>query len=160
MTNSWVAHKYIQTLFVELNLISLFWYMCGASLVSKSVKKPPAMQEIRVQSLGQEDPWRGAWQPTPVFLPGEVHGQRGLLGYSPWGHKDLDRNERLTLYVHDMLSYINKRNKLTSKQTQFSSVQSLSCVRLCDPMNLSTPGLPVHPNPCPFSWWRHPKLSL
>ena len=32
-------------------------------------------------------PWRRAWQPTPVFLPGEAHGQRGLAGYSPWVEK-------------------------------------------------------------------------
>ena len=32
-------------------------------------------------------PWRKAWQPTPVFLPGESHGWRILSGYSPWGHK-------------------------------------------------------------------------
>ena len=32
-------------------------------------------------------PWRRAWQPTLVFLPGEFHGQRNLLGYSPWGHR-------------------------------------------------------------------------
>ena len=32
-------------------------------------------------------PWRNAWQPTPVFLPGESHGQRRLAGYSPWGRK-------------------------------------------------------------------------
>jgi len=32
-------------------------------------------------------PWRRAWQPTPVFLPGESPGQRSLVGYSPWGHK-------------------------------------------------------------------------
>ena len=30
-------------------------------------------------------PWKGKWQPTPVFLPGESHGQRGLVGCSPWG---------------------------------------------------------------------------
>ena len=30
-------------------------------------------------------PWRRAWKPTPVFLPGESHGQRSLTGYSPWG---------------------------------------------------------------------------
>ena len=30
-------------------------------------------------------PWRREWQPTPVFLPGESHGQRSLAGYSPWG---------------------------------------------------------------------------
>jgi len=35
-------------------------------------------------------PWRRKWQPTPVFLPGEFHGQRGLVGYSAWGHKELD----------------------------------------------------------------------
>ena len=32
----------------------------------------------------------GAWQPTPVFLPGEFHGQRSLVGYSPWGREELD----------------------------------------------------------------------
>ena len=36
------------------------------------------------------------WQPTPVFLPREFHGQRSLVGFSPWGHKDLDTTERLS----------------------------------------------------------------
>ena len=36
-------------------------------------------------------PWRRKWQPTPVFLPGESHGQRNLAGYSPWGHKSWTR---------------------------------------------------------------------
>ena len=35
-------------------------------------------------------PWRREWQPTPVFLPGEFHGQRSLADYSPWGHKESD----------------------------------------------------------------------
>ena len=39
----------------------------------------------------------GRWQPTPVFLPGESHGQRSLLCYSPWGHKEWDTTEQLTL---------------------------------------------------------------
>ena len=38
-------------------------------------------------------PQRRAWQPTPVFLPGESHGQRDLAGYSPWGCKELDATE-------------------------------------------------------------------
>ena len=38
-------------------------------------------------------PWRREWQPTPVFLPGEFHGQRGLAGCSPWGFKELDTTE-------------------------------------------------------------------
>ena len=37
--------------------------------------------------------WRRAWQPTPVFLPGESHGQRRLAGYSPLGHKESDMTE-------------------------------------------------------------------
>ena len=37
--------------------------------------------------------WRRKWQPTPVFLPGESHGQRSLVGYSPWGRKELDMTE-------------------------------------------------------------------
>ena len=40
--------------------------------------------------------WRRKGQPTPVFLPGESHGQRSLAGYSPWGHKELDTTELLT----------------------------------------------------------------
>ena len=49
------------------------------------------------------DPWirkiplRSKWLPTPVSLPGEFHGQRSLVGYSPWGHKELDMTKQLTL---------------------------------------------------------------
>ena len=38
-------------------------------------------------------PWRRAWQPTPVFLPGDSHGQRSPVGYSPWGCKESDTIE-------------------------------------------------------------------
>ena len=41
--------------------------------------------------------WRRKRQPTPVFLAGEFHGQRSLAGYSPWGRKELDTGEQLTL---------------------------------------------------------------
>ena len=37
--------------------------------------------------------WSRKWQPTPVFLPGNFHGQRSLGGYSPWGHKESDMTE-------------------------------------------------------------------
>ena len=40
--------------------------------------------------------WRRKWQPTPVFLPEEFHGQRRLLSYNPWGHKELDTTMWLT----------------------------------------------------------------
>ena len=37
--------------------------------------------------------WRRKWQPTPVLLLGKSHGQRSLVGHSPWGHKELDTTE-------------------------------------------------------------------
>ena len=57
------------------------------------VKIPPAMQEMWVPSLGQEDPLEKEMAPTPVFLSGESHGQRSLVGYSPWDHKDSETTE-------------------------------------------------------------------
>ena len=68
----------------------------AASLAAQMVKYPPAMQEIWVQSLVRKTPWRRKWQPTPVFLPGEFHGQSSLAGYSPWDHKELEMTEQLT----------------------------------------------------------------
>ena len=59
-------------------------------------------EDKRVPSLGQEIPWEKKWQPTPVFLPGESHGQRNLVGYSPWGHEDLDMTDQLTLLILNM----------------------------------------------------------
>ena len=53
------------------------------SLVAQMVKNLPAMQEIWVQSLGQEDPLEKEWLPTPLFLSGESHEQRSLVGYVP-----------------------------------------------------------------------------
>ena len=46
----------------------------------------PAIRETWVGKI----PWRRAWQPTPVFWPGESHGQRSLAGCSPWDHKQSD----------------------------------------------------------------------
>ena len=64
------------------------------------VKNLPAMQETWVRSLGWEDPWRREWLPTPVFLPGEFHEQRSLVGYSSRGCKELDMTERLNTSTH------------------------------------------------------------
>ena len=74
--------------FLAVSQIILYFLMKvtapWASLVAQMVKNLPAMQETQVQSLGQEDPWRKKWQPIPVFLPGEFHGQKRLAGCSPW----------------------------------------------------------------------------
>ena len=92
--------------------------------------KDPTCQCRRRKRRGF-DPWVGkilwkrswqlslVWQPSLVFLPGESHGQRSLSGYSLQGHSEVDTTE-----------------------VMFISVQSRPT--LCDPMNRSTPGLPVH----------------
>ena len=46
-------------------------------------------------------PWRSKWQPAPLFLPGKFHGQRSLVGYSPWGHKESDKTEVTEQYHLD-----------------------------------------------------------
>ena len=60
------------------------------------VKNLPAAQEAWVQSQFWKVPWRREGKPTPVFLPGEFHGQRSLAGYSPWDRKESDITEQLT----------------------------------------------------------------
>ena len=69
-----------------------------ASLVAQMVKRLPATRETWVQSLGQEDPLKMESQPTTVLLPGQFHGQRSLVGYSPWGCKESDTTERLHFF--------------------------------------------------------------
>ena len=50
--------------------------------------------------------WRREWQSTPVFLPGEFHGQWSLVGYSPWGHKESDTTEQHT-HTHTQMSALD-----------------------------------------------------
>ena len=52
--------------------------------------------------------WRRQWHPTPVVLPGKSHGQRSLVGCSPWGHEESDMTERL--HFHFSLSCIGEGN--------------------------------------------------
>ena len=69
---------------------SLSFASSWASPVTNWVQNLPAMQEMQkigVWSLGQENPLKRKWQPTPVFLPGKFHEQRNLMGYNPLGHK-------------------------------------------------------------------------
>ena len=66
--------------------------------------KEPACQCRRCKRHGFDPwvgkiPWRRAWQPTPVFLPGESHGQRSLVGYSPQGGKSQTQLKQITMHV-------------------------------------------------------------
>ena len=64
-------------------------------LVAQTVKNLPTRQET-LPSLSREDTRKREWQPTPVFLPGESHGQRSWVGYSLWGRKESDMTEIFT----------------------------------------------------------------
>ena len=52
-----------------------------------------AMLQIRFNPWARKILWRRKRQPTPIFLPGESHGQRSLAGYSPWSHKESETIE-------------------------------------------------------------------
>ena len=88
--------------------------------------------------------WRRKWQPTPIFLPGESHGQRRLVGYSPWGCKKLDTTERACVRVyththtHPWISYIHLNHLVlvVSPETKESEVKVAQlCPTLCHPMD-------------------------
>ena len=62
-------------------------------MMAQMVKNLLGMWETQVRSLDWENPLEKGMATTPVFLPGKSHGQKSLVGYSPWGHKDLDMNK-------------------------------------------------------------------
>ena len=107
-----------------------------ASQVMLVVKNPPAKAEDKRHGFDpcvRKIPWRRAWQPTPVFLPGESYGQRTLAGYRPWGHKESD----------------------TTKATEHTCTWLLSCrvVLFCSSEDNTEPTCPIlHPPfPCHVS---------
>ena len=65
-------------------------HVFGVSLVAQMVKNLPVMQEPGFGPWVGKIPCIREWQPSTIFLPGESHEQRSLVGYSPWGLKDLD----------------------------------------------------------------------
>ena len=84
----------------------------GASLVAQMIKKMPAMQEIWVWSLGQEDALEKEWLPALVFFSGEFHGLRSLTGYSPWSPKELGTTELLTISLSHYSKFPQSWNQL------------------------------------------------
>ena len=87
------------------------WFPGGTS------GKEPTCQCRRHKSHGF-DPWvrkmprRREWQPTPAFLLGEFHGQRTLVGHSPWGHKESDTTELLSTQAHMQLGFLLRTSHL------------------------------------------------
>ena len=60
------------------------------------VKNLPTVQEMHVRSLSKEDALERKMATPPIFLPEESHGQRSLVGYSPWGHKESNTTNNFT----------------------------------------------------------------
>ena len=73
-------------------------------------------------------PWRRKWQPTPLFMPGKLYGQRSLVSYSPW-HSLATEHHHHTMYYTGATLYWKWVNKFTQ-----------SCLPFCDPMDCSLPG--------------------
>ena len=75
-------------------------YTPGLSLgsVVKNLPANAAYKRCGFDAWVRRIPWRRAWQPTPVFLPEYSQEQRSLVGYSPWGHKELDTSEWLSTH--------------------------------------------------------------
>ena len=105
----------ISKIIEKVNLWSIFWFIIGIPLQNKAILGSSYLSHsilVFNAHLGHSSqisclqyrrpgfnpwvwkiPWRRKRQPTPVFLPGEFHGQ---LGYSPWDHKELGTTKRLT----------------------------------------------------------------
>ena len=66
-----------------------FPWLCG----KESTCHCRRFKRNRFNSWVRKSLWSRNWQPAKVFLPGKLHGQRSLAGYSPWGHKELDTTE-------------------------------------------------------------------
>ena len=97
----------------------------GTTLMVQIVKNLPAMRKAWVPSLGWEDPGRRKWQPTPVFLPGEPHGQRSLAGYSPWDCKRVWATD--TLHEKWEMYLRNSWSSKSSRQNVQDILDSSSC---------------------------------
>ena len=89
------------------------------SLVAQVVKNLPAMQEIGFDPWLGKIPWRREWLPAPVFLPGKSQGQRGLVGYSPWGLKESDMTKQQSRCAQPLSSGKNpRRSQLKTPRSQ------------------------------------------
>ena len=82
-------------------ILNVYTYIYTHGLLGASDKEPACQFKIcekhRFYPWVEKIPWRRKWQPIPVILPGESHGQRSLTGYSPWGCKESGMTEQLSL---------------------------------------------------------------
>ena len=76
--------------FQFLSIVKMFPVASQVALVVKNPSDNARNIRDRIDVWVGKNPWRRAWQPTPIFWPGETHGQRRLAGYSPQGRKESD----------------------------------------------------------------------
>ena len=90
-----------------------------AFLVAQMVKNPLHCGRPGFDPWVRKIPWRSEWQTSPAFFPREFHGQWNLAGYRPWGHKESDMTEQLSLthslrYVDDTTLMAESKEELKS----------------------------------------------
>ena len=73
------------------------------------VKNPPASAGNRFNPWVRKIPWKRKWQPTPVFLPGEFHGQKSLAGHSPWSCKRIRHEWAIKTIIVGVQCHVNFR---------------------------------------------------
>ena len=96
-------------LLLELHFFLSINYLCfRTSLVAQTVKHLPTMRETWVRSLGWEDPLEKEMVTHSSTLAWRIHGWRSLVGYSPWGSKELDTTEQL--HFHFPFTYVFNTN--------------------------------------------------
>ena len=127
----------ITMILLKLTIFSCPWYgythwltLIWTSLVAQIVKSLPAMQGSQVQSLDWEDTLGRKRQPTPVFLPGEFHGQWSLAGYIPWGCKELDITEQVSLNINMLIHSSSKYMPFPPLRTHFTTATPF-CLSYC-----------------------------
>ena len=75
--------------------------------------------------------WSRKWQPTPVFLPGKLHGQRSQAGYSPWGHKESDMTEHTHMEkLEPLFIVVGKVNDVVSVGKSIAVPQKVKYINL------------------------------
>ena len=92
-------------------------------------------------------PWKRAWQPTPVFSPGECHGQRSLAGSSPWGYKESDMTYLVPGTAARVCSVHLSPARFGPTATEghrWPGMRAKSFLTLCNPMDCSPLGSSVH----------------
>ena len=96
LCNLWLACLHLTHTHVHSPICETFsgwWGFPGGSCAKEPTCQCRRFKRRRFDPWFRKIPWRRAWQPTLVFLPGESHGQRSLVGYSPWGCKESDPTE-------------------------------------------------------------------